>query len=150
MSAVVTRTVYFPYARSDNVLVTLRQHVPMGMRTRSGAALCAAVVITAVTPLRAVAAPADDPEPVSSGLSVSWHSLYVVDPAAHAVHVSVDTTITNTRPPQDTRFFSFDTFSLPVLSEATNLAAPRDEGTPLTVSTAPTPSTIIAVAHIDL
>src|SRR5260221_4664681 len=77
------------------------------------------------------------------GFSESATTTYVVDPAAGAVHVTVDVTSTNTTPDRTSGNIITQTYFHGVgvveLAEATNLSAVSDSGSPLTVTTTTAP-----------
>ena len=118
-------------------------------RSKLSGALAAVAALAATTTFTAPTARADDPARVGSGLEVTSHSLYVVDSDAHAVHVTIDTSLTNVAPGTATTYTYFDSFGLPVLAEAANLAASAGDRS-LRVSVQPTPLPFLSIALVDL
>ncbi len=88
------------------------------------------------------------------GLRYESHTSYTVDPGAAAVHVVLDATITNQQPDRRTAdgvlHYFFPTTAVPVLAEATNFAATRADGRPLTVHRETEGDDQFAVAVVDL
>ncbi len=88
------------------------------------------------------------------GLRYESHTSYTVDAGAAAVHVVFDATITNQQPDRRTAdgvlHYFFPTTAVPVLAEATNFAATRDDGRALTVRREAESDDQFAVAVVDL
>src|SRR5918994_1400679 len=85
-----------------------------------------AVVLTLMTVGTATVATAQESE--DDGLRFQTATSFRLDPAAKAVHVAVDITLTNEVPDQGDRYYYFDEIRLGVLSEATNVSAQRVGG----------------------
>ncbi|MEY2447354.1 MAG: hypothetical protein QOH79_830 [Acidimicrobiaceae bacterium] len=130
------------------------------MRRRLGQSLLA-IAIT-FGPMVAVAPPASAVHvidvaitaPQAEGLRYESHSVFTLDLAAHAVHVQVAITVTNQQPSYTSgniiHQFYFPQIGVPVLSEATNFAATRDNGTALSVAPEDTPSPRVKIAAVTL
>jgi hypothetical protein len=101
-----------------------------------------AVIVPSVVLLGATAVPAA----AAGGLRESATTTFAVDPAAGAVHVTVDVTATNTTP--DTRNGNiinqayFRGVIVPALAEATNFNATSDGGAALSVTSLPSSAPI--------
>jgi hypothetical protein len=108
-----------------------------------------AVVLTATALGSARPTGADE-----DGLRFETRSVYTLDPAAGAVHVSVDVTATNERPNRYTATSVLQSYlpelGLVVLAEAANLSATRDDGTPLDVTLEPSESPLVSYAVVDV
>jgi hypothetical protein len=116
-------------------------------------------IITVVAPLLAPAADAEPRapttgQPVLDGGRVESHSMYTLDPAARAVHVRVDVTVTNQMPNvrQGNSILEsyLSGFNEPVPAETANISATGDDGRNLDVSTDPTDDPIFETADIKL
>ncbi len=115
----------------------------------------AVAVLLALAPMLVLASPtsatvADDPQPVADGLRVENHATFTVDTTARVVHVRNDITVTNTKPASARGYYYLPTIGLPVGAEATNLAATRDSGTVLSVTTHGTDEEWLSIAVITL
>ncbi|MGH9187812.1 MAG: hypothetical protein ACRD0U_18700, partial [Acidimicrobiales bacterium] len=132
-------------------------------------AIAAAVSVCALWPsdnlALALAAPAPGPAPAASpaaqpsdpngdGLRFEAATVYRLDPAAATIHVSIDITVTNQEPDQYGRLYIsrayFPRLPIPTLSEATNLAAAKDDGEALSVELETTESAAVSIASVDL
>ena len=86
------------------------------------------------------------------GFNESATTTYVVDPAAGAVHVTVDVTSTNTTPDRSSGNITTQTYfqgvSVVEPAEAINLRSISDSGAPLAVTTTPAP--VSAFVDIEL
>jgi len=122
---------------------------PAVTRLTSAAAGLGVGVALSIVGIGAAPAAADE-----DGLRYETHALYELDRPAHVVHVAVDIALTNEQPDEVTgnfirEFYLPDTV-VPVLTEATNFAATRDDGTPLDVSTEAIDLPLVMLARIDL
>jgi hypothetical protein len=118
-------------------------------------------IALAIGPVTILAPPADAAPiavvavaaPGVEGLRYESHSIFTLDLAAHAVHVQVSISITNTQPSYTSggfiHQFYFPKIGVPVLSEAANFNATRD-GAPLTVTPEDTSSAQFKIAAIAL
>jgi hypothetical protein len=120
------------------------------MFTRVVTAAWLALGISVVPPQGAALAGASSAVPLSQvdeGLRTETTSVFVVDPAAEVIRVTVTSTVTNEL--SDPRLY-FYRYSVPVLIEAINLVAVRGDGTPLSVGVEQTNTAFVKVAHVDL
>src|SRR5262249_51879595 len=88
------------------------------------------------------------------GARVESHSVYTLDPAARAVHVSVDVTLTNQTPNvrQGNSILQsyLSGFNEPVPAETANISATSGDGRSLDVSTEPSDDPIFETLDIKL
>ncbi len=120
---------------------------------RGTAGLAAVTVLVALLPGASDAATAVEEQRPGRARSVAradgfrfeTSATYTLDPGALAVHVALDTTITNQR-----EGYYLPSFSVPVLSEATGVRAVKSDGSTLPVSIEPADSERISIADVDL
>jgi hypothetical protein len=78
------------------------------------------------------------PAAADGDLTYEAHAAYALDAAAHVVHVAIDLTLTNTKPDQHTANgvieYYYPKVDVPVVAEATNIVATKDDGTGLAVT----------------
>ena len=137
----------------------------VGTRWRAGRALVAVTAtalaglsIVVVAPSSRAAAPRAEalawrPSAREAGFKVETHTTYTLDPAGGAVHVVHDATLTNQKPSvtSDSYITTYylPEYPVPVLSEATNLAA-TEGGAALPVSVEGTEGPRFKIASVDL
>ncbi|MGH9138296.1 MAG: hypothetical protein ACRD0G_14840, partial [Acidimicrobiales bacterium] len=127
----------------------------MFLRVLACAAVCLGTTTAVTEPVAA------RPEVVRSelaqegdGLRFESHAVYRLDPAAGAVHVTLDMTLTNEQPDQSGPGYIRQSFlpriGIPTLAEATNITASRDDGFALDVSQDATGSPYVSTVVIDV
>jgi hypothetical protein len=110
---------------------------------------CATLVAPTLVLVGATAQPA-----AAEGLALTSTTTYVVDPAARAVHVTVDATATNTTPDQrrgniiDRAYYK--ALVLLTQNEAVNFSAVSDSGQPLAVTLAALPGSGAIATEVDV
>jgi hypothetical protein len=82
-------------------------------------------------------------------IRVEAHSTYTVDPAAGAVHVVVDLTLTNQKPNSGGYIYFWSDWGIPMLTGATNISATRD-GRSQSVRVEPSDNGEFAFGIVDL
>jgi hypothetical protein len=124
-----------------------------------GVALGAALVVGATAPASgasarrgvALAVAATPAQFADDGLGTTGSTVYVVDTANRAIHVSIDLTATNLEPNGATTYTYFDAIGVFTLAEATNLVATDGGGRNLGATVEPLEGTdAYAAIRIDL
>ncbi len=113
-------------------------------------ALVALVALTVVAPAAAVVTQEPDDK-----LRFEATSTYTVDPVGSVIHVTVDIALTNEAPTEygaySYRTFYWPEIGVPMLAEATNVAAARFDGGPMDVrvETIDYPAIVFAVVDLE-
>src|SRR5262245_24980712 len=94
-------------------------------------------VLVVVAVATAAFAVGGTPTARADDLEYEGHTRYDIDIAAKSVHVTADAVVTNNTPDEGNTYFTYPEFDVPVLAEATNLVARRDDGQPLSVRLEP-------------
>lgn len=120
----------------------------------AGSSIVVGAAPATAAPATTVAAPTAPTQFADDGLGLEGTSTYTVDPPGGAIHVAVDMLATNLVPPSHgyyvISYAYFAQIGVPVLAEATNLAAATADGTPLTVTIEAEPESPVSFAVIDL